>query len=155
MSSIGYRCGRKEGWKTVHPRVNFVLHRGELTSLIGLNGAGKSTLLRTLCGFQPAVGGTVRVLGRELPEYSSHELALTVGVVLTERTNAGGLTVRELVALGRQPHTGFFGRLGERDREGWESGTGRWCRRRCPRWVSRTRRTPTSRNFRTGSGRGR
>ena len=101
--SIGYRCGRKEGWKTVHPRVNFVLHRGELTSLIGLNGAGKSTLLRTLCGFQPAVGGTVRVLGRELSEYSSHELALTVGVVLTERTNAGGLTVRELVALGRQP----------------------------------------------------
>ena len=60
--SIGYRCGRKEGWKTVHPRVNFVLHRGELTSLIGLNGAGKSTLLRTLCGFQPAVSGTVRVL---------------------------------------------------------------------------------------------
>ena len=115
--SIGYRCGRKEGWKTVHTRVNFVLHRGELTSLIGLNGAGKSTLLRTLCGFQPAVSGTVRVLGRELPEYSSHELALTVGVVLTERTNAGGLTVRELVALGRQPHTGFFGRLGERDRE--------------------------------------
>ena len=115
--SIGYRCGRKEGWKTVHPRVNFVLHRGELTSLIGLNGAGKSTLLRTLCGFQPAVSGTMRVLGRELPEYSSHELALTVGVVLTERTNAGGLTVRELVALGRQPHTGFFGRLGDRDRE--------------------------------------
>ena len=115
--SIGYRCGRKEGWKTVHPRVNFVLHRGELTSLIGLNGAGKSTLLRTLCGFQPAVSGTVRVLGRELSEYSSHELALTVGVVLTERTNAGGLTVRELLALGRQPHTGFFGRLGERDRE--------------------------------------
>ena len=115
--SIGYRCGRKEGWKTVHPRVNFVLHCGELTSLIGLNGAGKSTLLRTLCGFQPAVSGTVRVLGRELSEYSSHELALTVGVVLTERTNAGGLTVRELVALGRQPHTGFFGRLGERDRE--------------------------------------
>lgn len=115
--SIGYRCGRKEGWQTVHPRVNFVLRRGELTSLIGLNGAGKSTLLRTLCGFQPAVSGTVRVLGRELSEYSSHELALTVGVVLTERTNAGGLTVRELVALGRQPHTGFFGRLGERDRE--------------------------------------
>ena len=115
--SIGYRCGRKEGWKTVHPRVELALHRGELTSLIGLNGAGKSTLLRTLCGFQPAVSGTVRVLGRGLSEYSSHELALTVGVVLTERTNAGGLTVRELVALGRQPHTGFFGRLGERDRE--------------------------------------
>ena len=101
----------------VHPRVDFTLRCGELTSLIGLNGAGKSTLLRTLCGFQPAAGGSVRVMGRELSEYPAHELALTVGVVLTERTNAGGLTVRELVALGRQPHTGFFGRLGGRDRE--------------------------------------
>ena len=115
--SIGYPLGRGGGWKTVHSRVDFVLRRGELTSLIGLNGAGKSTLLRTLCGFQPALSGTVRALGKELQEYSSHELALTVGVVLTERTGAGGLTVRELVALGRQPHTGFFGRLGERDRE--------------------------------------
>lgn len=115
--SIGYPHGRGSGWKVVHPRVDFTLRCGELTSLIGLNGAGKSTLLRTLCGFQPAAGGSVRVMGRELSEYPAHELALTVGVVLTERTNAGGLTVRELVALGRQPHTGFFGRLGGRDRE--------------------------------------
>ncbi|MGL5958470.1 MAG: ABC transporter ATP-binding protein, partial [Phocaeicola sp.] len=28
---------------------------------------------------------------------------------------AGGLTVYELVALGRQPHTGFFGRLNQQD----------------------------------------
>lgn len=115
--AIGYPMGRGKGWKTVHPRVDFILRSGELTSLIGLNGAGKSTLLRTICGFQPAVSGSVRVMGRELHEYSPHELALTVGVVLTDRTNAGGLTVRELVALGRQPHTGFLGRLAARDHE--------------------------------------
>ena len=86
----------------MHSRVDFVLRRGELTSLIGLNGAGKSTLLRTLCGFQPALSGPVRVLGEELQEDSSHELALTVGGVLTEGTGAGGLTGREPVALGRQ-----------------------------------------------------
>ena len=38
-------------------------------------------------------------------------------MVLTDKTQAGGLTVYELVALGRQPHTGFFGRLHARDHE--------------------------------------
>lgn len=37
--SIGYPHGRGSGWKVVHPRVDFTLRCGELTSLIGLNGA--------------------------------------------------------------------------------------------------------------------
>ena len=113
--AIGYSLG-KGRWKTVHPCVDFTLNLGELTSLIGLNGAGKSTLIKTLCRFQPPVGGSVSVLGKDVREYAPHEFALTVGVVLTDRTNAGGLTVRELVSLGRQPHTGFLGHLGDRDR---------------------------------------
>ena len=113
--AIGYSLG-KGRWKTVHPCVDFTLNLGELTSLIGLNGAGKSTLIKTLCRFQPPVGGSVSVLGKDVREYAPHEFALTVGVVLTDRTNAGGLTVRELVSLGRQPHTGFLGHLGDSDR---------------------------------------
>lgn len=47
--------------------------------------------------------------------YSEKERSRTIGVVLTDKTQAGGLTVYELVALGRQPHTGFFGRLNKTD----------------------------------------
>ena len=108
--TIGYRSGKGQR-KTVRSGIDLTLYRGELASLIGLNGAGKSTLIRTLCRFQPSFGGEISVMGKDIYRYSTHELALTVGVVLTDRTNAGGLTVRELVALGRQPHTGFFGRL--------------------------------------------
>lgn len=36
---------------------------------------------------------------------------------MTDRTQAGGLTVYELVALGRQPYTGFFGRLNKADKQ--------------------------------------
>jgi iron complex transport system ATP-binding protein len=36
--------------------------------------------------------------------------------VLTDKTFTGGLSVYELVALGRQPHTGFFGRLQKEDK---------------------------------------
>ena len=92
------------------------LNHGEVTCLLGLNGAGKSTLLRTLAGFQDALGGEISLLGKPLNSYSQSALSLTVGVVLTDKTNAGGITVYELVSLGRHPYTGFFGLLKKSDR---------------------------------------
>lgn len=100
----------------VHESLDLHLRPGQVTCLLGLNGAGKSTLLRTLCGFQPPLGGTIRLMGRPLADFSRTDFALTVGVVLTEKTNAGGITVYDLVSLGRHPYTGFFGQLKERDR---------------------------------------
>jgi iron complex transport system ATP-binding protein len=101
----------------VHDGLNLELFPGEVTCLLGLNGVGKSTLLRTLCGFQPPVGGEIELLGKPLKSYSQSGLSLALGVVLTEKTNAGGMTVYELVSLGRHPYTGFFGRLGKQDRD--------------------------------------
>jgi len=114
--SIGYllKNGRQ---KVVHESLNLELYPNEVTCLLGLNGAGKSTLLRTLCGFQPPLSGTIRLLGKPLASYSQSNFSLTVGVVLTEKTNAGGITVYELVSLGRHPYTGFFGQLKKRDHE--------------------------------------
>ena len=111
--NIGYRTGKKE--KTIHQHLNFQLYSGELTSLLGANGAGKSTLLRTLAASQPALNGDLRILGKPLEQYTEKERSRTIGVVLTDKTFAGGLTVYELVGLGRQPHTGFFGRLNKND----------------------------------------
>ena len=48
---------------------------------------------------------------------SAREISRQLGVVLTDKTQTGGLTVYELVALGRQPHTGFFGKLDRQDRQ--------------------------------------
>lgn len=111
---IGYRHGKQT--QTVHRHLNFQLREGELTCLLGANGAGKSTLLRTLAGAQPPLSGTLTLLGKQLSAYSERERSRTVGVVLTDKTQAGGLSVYELVALGRQPHTGFFGRLRKEDK---------------------------------------
>ncbi len=110
---IGYRTHSHE--IIVHNELNFTLYAGEMTCLLGSNGSGKSTLLRTLAGMQPALGGDIRLLNKRLQDYSEKERSRTIGVVLTEKSQAGGLTVRELVSLGRQPHTGFFGRLNARD----------------------------------------
>lgn len=114
--SIGYRLkGGKQ--KVIHDDLDLRLFPGEVTCLLGLNGAGKSTLLRTLCGFQPPLGGDISLVGKPLSSYSQTNFSLTVGVVLTEKTNAGGITVYELVSLGRHPYTGFFGQLKKSDRE--------------------------------------
>lgn len=113
--TIGYplKRGRR---KVVHEGLNLSLYPGEVTCLLGLNGAGKSTLLRTLCGFQPVLGGEVSLMGNPLASYSRRDFSLLLGVVLTEKTNAGGITVYELVSLGRHPYTGFFGQLKEEDK---------------------------------------
>ena len=111
---IGYRTGKQE--KKVHEHLCFELFSGELTCLLGANGAGKSTLLRTLSASQPSLGGELLMQGKPLAHYTEKERSRNIGVVLTDKTFAGGLTVRELVALGRQPHTGFFGRLHKEDR---------------------------------------
>lgn len=113
---IGYvlKGGKR---KVIHESLELRLLPGEVTCLLGLNGAGKSTLLRTLCGFQPPLSGEIQLMGKPLSGYSQSDFSRTVGVVLTEKTNAGGITVSELVSLGRHPYTGFFGRLKQTDRE--------------------------------------
>lgn len=113
---IGYQEGRKDV-KCVHSNLDIALYAGELTCLLGANGAGKSTLLRTLSGTQTPLSGEVYINGTPIKEISRHRLSQTIGVVLTDKTAIGGLTVREVVALGRQPHTGFFGRLSSHDNQ--------------------------------------
>jgi zinc transport system ATP-binding protein len=51
---VGYR-GR-----ALLPAIDLTLRRGEVLAVVGRNGAGKSTFIKTLLGFLPAVGGTLR-----------------------------------------------------------------------------------------------
>ena len=111
--SIGYRS--KNGIRKVAEGINAAIQSGELTCLLGANGVGKSTLLRTLSAFQPALSGEVFISGNELTSYSDKELSRLIGVVLTEKPDIRNMTVRELVALGRSPYTGFWGTLHDAD----------------------------------------
>lgn len=98
---IGYKTSRRKT-NVVNASLDFELLSGEVTCLLGRNGAGKSTLIKTLCGIISPLGGELRIKGG-------------IGMVLTEKTNAGGLTVYDLVSLGRYRQTGFFGALKEDD----------------------------------------
>ena len=109
--SIGY------GSIVVADGINAKLNSGQLTCLLGANGAGKSTLLRTLSAFQPALAGSITYDGRELDDFTPQERARLIGVVLTERSKMEYMSVRDLVAMGRMPYTGFWGGMNDDDRK--------------------------------------
>lgn len=113
--TAGYREGGHN--KEVVRGLNFTLNRGEMTCFLGINGVGKSTVLRTIAGTQPQLHGSILLEGREIKTFSQTALSKKIGIVLTDKPQVGGLTVRELVGLGRQPHTGFFGRLTGTDKK--------------------------------------
>ncbi len=96
--------------------VNLSLPSGRLVCLIGPNGSGKSSLLNTLGGLSEPLGGRIMVAGRDLARLSARERARLVSLVLPESPRPAWMRGRELVGLGRQPHTGFSGRLGPEDR---------------------------------------
>lgn len=113
--TVGYTQG-----KHVIPllcNLNLALQEGRLVALLGQNGAGKSTLLRALtCAAQP-LEGNIEINGMDVNTITQRERSRLIGLVSTDRIAVGGLTVTELVALGRQPHTGFLGRLSEEDHQ--------------------------------------
>ena len=108
--SIGFNRNRKSEI-ILHKGINISLNKGEFVCLLGPNGAGKSTLIRTFVGFHKALSGKVILNNKEIGNYSEKELAKQISVVLTEKTDTTNITVNELVAMGRYPYTGFFGKL--------------------------------------------
>ena len=112
--AVGYRNGKQQ--VTLLSGLDLVMEKGKLVALLGQNGAGKSTLLRALTCDERPLNGTIEVNGKDLLTMSQKDRSRLIGLVSTERIQAGALTVRELVGLGRQPHTGFLGRLDDEDR---------------------------------------
>ena len=113
--SVGY--GKDISTTRVVEGINFALNQGEFALMLGCNGAGKSTLLRTLSSVQYPLSGEIKICGENIFEASPRELAQRVAAVFTDKTMAGGLLVEEVVALGRYPYTGFFGKITKEDRE--------------------------------------
>ena len=92
------------GDKTIVDQVTLALHQGEWLSILGANGSGKSTLLR-LCGriLRPQQGA-VLVSGRDIHSLSPTEVARKLALLPQQQILPAGLTVYQLVSLGRSPH---------------------------------------------------
>ncbi len=90
--------------------VSLELHPGRLVVVAGPNGAGKTTLLRVLAGTLRPDAGEVRLSGAAIAGLSRREVAQRLAVVPQDSHVPFPFRVREMVALGRAPFLGPFGR---------------------------------------------
>jgi len=104
------------GTALLKPLTLGLLNRG-MTGLVGQNGSGKSTLLKILARQQPPSCGRIVFEGKPLHDWPDRDFARRVAYLPQHTPLASGLTVRELVELGRYPWHGALGRFSKIDRE--------------------------------------
>ena len=75
------------------------------TIIIGPNACGKSTLLRGLARLLRPSSGSVLLDGSEIHKQKSKEVAKRLGLLPQSSLAPDGITVADLVARGRFPHT--------------------------------------------------
>lgn len=107
---------RVPGRTLLHP-LSLSFPVGKVTGLIGHNGSGKSTLLKMLGRHQKQSEGEISLNEQPLDSWSSKTFARQVAYLPQQLPAAEGMTVRELVAIGRYPWHGALGRFGVADRE--------------------------------------
>lgn len=90
---------------------------GAVTAIVGPNGCGKSTLLRSVGRVLRPSGGAVLLDGEPVHELPTRRVARSLGLLPQANVVPEQLTVRDLVARGRFPHRGAFGRWTAQDED--------------------------------------
>ncbi len=80
---------------------SFELEPGQMLALVGDTGAGKSTIARLLARFYDADAGRVLVDGRDVRDYTLHNLRSAIAAVPQDVVIFAG-TLRENITLGRE-----------------------------------------------------
>lgn len=84
--------------------IDFCVADGRVTVLLGPNGSGKSTLLKTLARTLAPEHGQVLLDGKDIHRSRTRDVARKLGILPQGPTAPEGVTVRELVCLGRFPY---------------------------------------------------
>jgi iron complex transport system ATP-binding protein len=90
--------------RDIHARVE----TGEFIAVLGANGVGKTTLLRVLAGLAHAESGTVSIDGTPLSVMTPAARAKRIAFVTSDDVMSEALRVRDVVAIGRFPHHGWW-----------------------------------------------
>ena len=89
--------------RTLLQNVSLTFPQGQVCGLIGHNGSGKSTLLKMLGRHQSPSEGQILLGTKPLADWDSKAFAREVAYLPQQLPAAEGMTVRELVAIGRYP----------------------------------------------------
>jgi D-xylose transport system ATP-binding protein len=88
--------------------VDFSVHAGQVTALVGDNGAGKSTLVKCVAGSHGYDAGELRFEGRPVSVHSPRDAAeLGIEIVYQDLALCDNLDVVQNMFLGRERRTGL------------------------------------------------
>ncbi|EOA8958759.1 ABC transporter ATP-binding protein [Vibrio harveyi] len=82
-------------------KFSFKVKTGEMLGILGPNGCGKTTLLRTIAGLYPNKSGDVTFNKESILKLSSQERANLLAIMVQHNSPCSGLTVQQVVKLGR------------------------------------------------------
>ena len=103
--------------KAIVKQVNLSIPEGKIIALLGPNGCGKSTLLKAMARILSPMEGHVQWQGKNLHSMASKKLAQQLALLPQTQPIPEGIKVKDLVAYGRSPYTGFWGRLNKQDQQ--------------------------------------
>ena len=101
---MGKYLSHRFGAESAQVVVATVLLCVALVLVMGAYGSGKSTLLKLMSRLLLPMEGTVFLDGKEIHNQSPLLVAQKLALLPQEQTVPSGLTVWQLVALGRAPH---------------------------------------------------
>lgn len=115
LSVEGLTCGY--GSRPVLSDVSFTFESGRTLCLLGPNGVGKTTLFKTMLGFLPALGGSLRCDGEDMTGWSRRKYAQMFGYIPQSHEATFSFTAFEMVLMGRTPNlSGMTQRVSAEDR---------------------------------------
>lgn len=97
--------------------LNFTIHEGKVTTILGPNGCGKTTLFRLLTRDMYPAKGNVYIKNRSIYGLDRKDFARGVAIVQQNNTSTEDITVEQLVSFGRTPHQNFYGTKTKKDEE--------------------------------------
>ena len=112
------RCGYGRGAhrvEVVHG-VSFYLDEREFMCIIGANGCGKTTTLKSVMGLLPALGGSVKLAGKDVFSMPERELARHFAYIPQAHTPPFPFSVADVVLMGRTPYVNQLARTTRHDR---------------------------------------
>ena len=109
VKNLDLHIGRKQLLRNV----SIDLQPGEVLAVLGPNGAGKSSLLKVMSGEHDYYDGQLSLNQKKYEDWNPQQIAHMVAVLPQQSQLVFPFTVREVVALGRIPHS--TGRIKDAD----------------------------------------
>ena len=70
FEDVSFKYPKSETYILKH--LNFIIHKNEKISIVGLNGAGKTTLVKLLCRFYQPTSGKIYINNQDIQQYDIH-----------------------------------------------------------------------------------